>query len=731
MRKYNTFGTNRTLEPKHGFPQSAWRIDNTLPIHSDEILIRVSLLNINSVSFNEILESAAFNDQKIKQRILQIIKDRGKLHNPVTGSGGMLCGTVEALGADYPNFSNVHPGDDIISLSSLSATPLYIDTIYSIDYENAQIEVGGFCILFSNSPLIKKPSDLPLKLLLAALDEAGAPTLTHRRVQPGQSVLIMGAHSKSGLMCAYAAKDKLSGHGKIVGLIKSTESRTHLQEHGIFDEILCMDASETAHVCGEPHRLYDAFFDVVINCINVPGTEMFSLFAVKNKGTLYCPSLSCDYKFTALTAESIGKEVALIPYTGYLEGHAEYALALIRRFDSLRHRLLEPLSSSARRIVFSERSPAEENIPDIPASANLSGYVFHSATSKSTLAQALKVAQFNSNVLISGASGSGKEIIAQVIHLNSDRKSFPMIKINCAAIPPNLLESELFGYEKGAFTGADHRGKIGLWEAAQNGTLFLDEISELPLSFQAKLLRVIQEREIVRVGGIAPIKVNVRLIAASNRDLVSLVRDNHFRRDLYYRLNVFPIVTHALKHRREDILPLADFFIARYNREFQLEKSLADTTRSLLETLPFPGNIRELQNLVQRMMILSEGNRIVPQDLIAATAFDAESSTLSAASDVSPSPQPSPQPFPDAERAPEPPTQVPTGAPSGDTNRAPDSKKHAQIPSGETLSSILESTEAAVLRHYKNTLGSSRKIASTLGISQPSVVRKLKKYGIE
>jgi Nif-specific regulatory protein len=226
-----------------------------------------------------------------------------------------------------------------------------------------------------------------------------------------------------------------------------------------------------------------------------------------------------------------------------------------------------------------------------------------------------KVAKSNSTVLIRGETGTGKELIAGAIHHNSLRAGRNFVKVNCAALQENLLESELFGHEKGAFTGAD-RQRIGRFEQADGGSLFLDEIGDMSPSTQAKILRVLQEHEFERLGGTRTLKVDVRLIAATNRDLPTMVGNGQFREDLYYRLNVVTVETPPLRDRKEDILPLAMHFIRRFSQE--LKKKLDGVhpeAQKMLTRYNWPGNIRELENAIERAALLAEGHQIAPDDL--------------------------------------------------------------------------------------------------------------------
>jgi transcriptional regulator with PAS, ATPase and Fis domain len=226
-----------------------------------------------------------------------------------------------------------------------------------------------------------------------------------------------------------------------------------------------------------------------------------------------------------------------------------------------------------------------------------------------------RVAPSPATVLILGESGTGKELIARAIHYSSSRADKPFIRVNCAALPENLLESELFGHEKGAFTGAVAR-RIGRFEQADQGTIFLDEIGDLSLSLQVKLLHVLQEREFERVGSSQTIKVDVRVIAATNRNLEEGIKKGSFREDLYYRLNVVTISLSPLRDRKEDIPPLIEHFLKKYSRENKKEvTSLSKEARDLLMRYPYPGNVRELENIVERAVVLCRENTLNTQDL--------------------------------------------------------------------------------------------------------------------
>jgi len=261
---------------------------------------------------------------------------------------------------------------------------------------------------------------------------------------------------------------------------------------------------------------------------------------------------------------------------------------------------------------------------ELPDTDEATGVVAIDPASRELFAMAQRVAQTDATVLLTGESGVGKEVVARFIHRHSGRKNGPFVAINCAAIPDSLLEATLFGYEKGAFTGAQ-QAQAGKFEQAQDGTLLLDEVTEMPMGLQAKLLRVLQEREVERVGGKKPVSLNIRIIATSNRDMAEAVAKGVFREDLYYRLNVFPVAIPALRQRREDIVPIARHFIAEHGgRLGHPGVSLAVAAEEALRAHTWPGNVRELENVIQRALIMAPGNIIAPEHLYLVPRVNAE-----------------------------------------------------------------------------------------------------------
>ncbi|MBT7308468.1 MAG: sigma-54-dependent Fis family transcriptional regulator, partial [Gammaproteobacteria bacterium] len=250
-------------------------------------------------------------------------------------------------------------------------------------------------------------------------------------------------------------------------------------------------------------------------------------------------------------------------------------------------------------------------------------FVANDEKSREVRSMAGRVAVSDATIMITGESGTGKEVLSRYIHNHSKRSDGPFVAINCAAIPENMLEAMLFGYEKGSFTGA-YKSSAGKFEQAQGGTLLLDEISEMDMLLQAKLLRVLQEKEVERLGGREPIALDVRVLCTTNRDMKSEVQVGHFREDLYYRLNVFPLDLPALRERCNDIIPIAKRLVERHTSTDRPVPLLSPAAEEKLKSYAWPGNIRELENVVQRALILSRGNEILPEDLFMETGIAIE-----------------------------------------------------------------------------------------------------------
>lgn len=376
------------------------------------------------------------------------------------------------------------------------------------------------------------------------------------------------------------------------------------------------------------------------------------------------------------------KKYVLATGTPAFDENGEIALVVVNERDMTRlNELLEQLNETRRVSNKYKEELTELRLLELKRGE----IVAESQAMKQVLKMALKLSHMEvSNILIQGDSGTGKGLLAKFIHQQSQRAGKPFIQINCAALPENLLEAELFGYEGGAFTGAHQKGKAGLFELAQGGTMLLDEIGDLPYAMQAKLLKCLEDLEIMHLGGLKPIKIDCIVMAATNQDLETLVAEDRFRKDLYYRLNTFNFKIPSLKERPEDIFELANAFLAKYNSTFKQDKRLSYRAIEVLESHDFPGNVRELKNLIKKAVVMGDERRI---DNIILQSLDKKFI---------------PDPAPD----------------EGD--------------GGERcyLSEKLDHVEMKVLKNALVHCRSTREMAKFLGISQPSVVRKMKKHGI-
>lgn len=324
MKSGNRYGLHRVLEPQGTMPQPAWRIDNTMELYSNEILIDVETLNIDSASFVQIREAEGNDPDKIAAHMKNIVAERGKHHNPVTGSGGMLIGTVREVGPDLQGKIDLQAGDRIATLVSLSLTPLTIDEITGMDVQTGQVDITGQAILFESGLYAKLPSDLPDRVALAVLDVCGAPAQTARMVGTGDTVVVLGAGGKSGTMVLFQARKSAGPTGKIIAIEYGEAGCERLRSLGIADEVLNLDATKPVDVLlAVEETTGGKCADVTINCVNIPGTEMASILATRDEGTVYFFSMATSFTAAALGAEGVGKDVNMIIGNGYTKGHAD------------------------------------------------------------------------------------------------------------------------------------------------------------------------------------------------------------------------------------------------------------------------------------------------------------------------------------------------------------------------------------------------------------------------
>lgn len=335
--KGNKYGTHRVIEPQGVLTQAARKIDNDMSkVYSNEIVCDVISLNIDSASFTQIENEAGGDEEKIKAKIMEIVNERGKMQNPVTGSGGMFIGVVSHVGNDLKN-CGLKVGDKIASLVSLSLTPLNITKIKAVHKAIDRVDVEAKAVLFESGLYAVLPNDMPENLALAALDVAGAPAQTAKLVQSGDTVLVLGAGGKSGVLVCYEAKKRAGCTGKVVGVVLFEEDARKIKELGIVDEVIVASATEPITVLEKALEANDGKeYDVSINCVNVQNTEMTTILPVRDGGTVYFFSMATSFTKAALGAEGAGKDVNMIIGNGYTKGHAEITLNELREHEGIR-----------------------------------------------------------------------------------------------------------------------------------------------------------------------------------------------------------------------------------------------------------------------------------------------------------------------------------------------------------------------------------------------------------
>ncbi|QQR79642.1 MAG: L-erythro-3,5-diaminohexanoate dehydrogenase [Deltaproteobacteria bacterium] len=341
-RKPNPYGLHRVLQPKGVFPQAALKIDPTLPLATDEMLIQVDRLNIDSASFHEISQSEKGDLKKIEKKILSIIQSRGKMHNPVTNSGGMLLGTIKQIGKNFPQ-KKFKVGDRVATLVSLSLTPLSIDKILEVISEKEQVLVKGHAILFASGIAQKIPNDLPETLVLSVLDVCGAPALVSqyckklKKSRGKKTIIILGA-GKAGMLSAAAAKKILKDKARVIVLEKNLEAVKKGRSLSFVDDIFQADLLDASKTMMQIDKMTHGHMgDLVVNCVNVPGTEMSSILSAKKNGTVLFFNMATNFQKAVLGAEGVGHETQLLMGNGYYPGHGDLALNLIRLDKKLRN----------------------------------------------------------------------------------------------------------------------------------------------------------------------------------------------------------------------------------------------------------------------------------------------------------------------------------------------------------------------------------------------------------
>lgn len=682
-----TYGIKRVLEPQHVLPTSAWRLDNSRNIYPDELRVSIKRIHLEGTGFKQICTEVNDNEKKIKQQIIDIVIRRGKLHNPVTDTGGLVMGVIEEIGSEYHNPQGLKVGDKIICNVSVASVPMYIEDITSLNKAFNQVEATGYAIVHDLIPLVKIPEELPLDLMMFTFDQSGTLYRLHQLIGDSKKFLVVGNSMLTNLLYGYVIRREAGPDAEIICLF---DKRTSMRMVGkgideliekVFNEVHFINILRPMECMRQLNA--ESLFDFSINCAEIPGAETINILATKPEGTVLFANLINNLNIALYITESMSKPLCVRCAEGYLKEYDIFDMEIVREMAPYLKdaEFIEPVY---RDIEEPETNPFSKGIFE---KTMMEDFVCRSKVMGQVLEEMMKVSRYDCNVIIFGDTGVGKEKAANIIQKNSTRKMQPFVKINCGAISPSLIESEFFGYEKGAFTGASAGGKKGYFELANNGVIFLDEIGELPLEMQAKLLRAIQDGEFYRVGGTSPVKTNVRIISATNKDLEKLVEEGSFRRDLYYRLNVVPIRIPSLAERTDDIPALVSHFLEKYGQKFGVKREIDDNAIEYLKQQQWPGNIRELENMVQRLIISSQGETITLMDVVKEKHGELF------------------EYLPDEET---------------------DEVQQSEI----NLQKAVEEYECGLIKYAYEKYGSTRKAAKAIGISQTQMVRKKKKYNL-
>ena len=684
-----SYGTQRVLEPKHVLPTSAWKLDNSRYLNPGEMRVDLKRVHIEGTSFKELCLEGGDNEQRIKQKIMDIVIRRGKLHNPVTDTGGLLYGIVSEIDDDYPNAKKLKPGDEVVCNASLASVPLHIEEIVSIDRAFGQIEVEGYAIISSGMPVLRRPEDLPLKLLLYTLDESGTIYKVSSAAVGKKRFLVVGNSLLSNLLYGLAIRKVARDNAQIVCLLDKNSDEVlkgasiEALKEVVFTEVHYVDILKPL----ECIEMIDGegVFDLSVNCVDITGAETINILATKSGGTVVFANLINNYNIALYITEAISRQLDIRCADGYLEAYDAFDFEIVRELIPYMEEVEEisPHVNSDPAHPISKKSQMMKT-----AGARLTlmdDFVYESNAMQKVMNEVLTVSKYDCNVLVTGESGTGKEKIANVIYKNSDRKLQPYIKVNCGTILPELFDEKLFGVE-----GTSRREpEKGFLEQAENGTLFMDDIGALPGEMQIKLLRAIQDGEFFRHNGATAVKMNVRIISATTKDPEDLIETGGFRRDLFYQLNVVRIKLPALRDRTADIPGLVSHFIEYYGDKFGVRRSISDDAIDYLCQSDWPGNVRELENVVQKIMIGANAEKINLIDVMRemhSDVFDSGMVGISGELDVN------------VEEV--------------------------------NMVTMVENFEKNIIRHALEKYGSTRKAAWAIGISQTQLVRKKNKYGL-
>lgn len=612
----DNFGYSRVIESKCTAPVTAWKLDNSKEIAPNECRIALDVIHIEGDSFQQICSECGFDDTLVKAKIFDILNKRGKLHNPYTKTGGICCGTIEEMGSEYKKYSHFKEWDYVLCQATLTGLPMYIDKIYDIDYNYGQIHVSGYVIAFMQTIFYHMPMALIKPYNLEAFDDAGSIFNIYSHAQKSKNILIIARDLISAQFFASTvrrarktAKITVVLGQNALGRLKEKQVQDALKK--TCDNVFIVDISRPVEAFQKIWNKEKYLYDFTINCEDMRGSEVLCVLATEEGGNVYFVTAKNCYVSAVHVAESMCKSLQTHSFDQYDEAKHEFTVKLL---DDMADEL-KAIDDLYKTVSVKGHYKVNDNKNTVHDNGKAGDFIFGSKASEALVDEVINIAAYDCNVIIQGETGTGKEKVLSLLHKNSERKSMPCVKINCATIQENLAEAEFFGYVEGAFTGAQAGGKKGYFELANGGVLFLDEVGQLSPSLQSKLLRVLQENQFYRVGGVKPINVDVRVVCANNIPLKQLVDEGKFREDLYYRFNICTINVPPLRDRIDDVGVLAKFFMNKYCKSYGVEKEMAPSAYQELLKYSWPGNVRELENTVQRILINTKDYVITGKDV--------------------------------------------------------------------------------------------------------------------
>src|SRR5665648_627668 len=441
---FKKYGTDRVLEPKSVLPTSAWRVDNSREINPNEIRVAIRRIHLEPTSFKQSCLEAGNNEEKIRQKIMDIVIRRGKLHNPITDTGGLFYGIVEEIGSEYKNAKGLKVGNEVICNASLTGIPIYLSKVTKLYLAYTQIEAEGYAIVFGDVPLIKKPDDVPVDLLLFAFNESGTLYRVSKESLGKKHFLIVGNNIMMNILFGFVVRKIAGVDAEIICLFDKKTDIT-IKGKGV-DELLTGIFNEIHYVnilrpveCIEKLNA-EEYFDLSVNCADIPGAEAVNILATKSGGTVIFANFINNYNIALYITESISRQLDIICAEGYFDQYDEFDIEIVKELapylewaipvsNKIEENLNYPISREERLLENTgyRKVLAEEFICESRIMAQL-------------LEEMLSVAKYDCNVIITGNTGVGKEKVANIIQKNSARKMHPYMKINCAAISPNLME---------------------------------------------------------------------------------------------------------------------------------------------------------------------------------------------------------------------------------------------------------------------------------------------------